>query len=122
MYFTDKNPFKPIIKIMVQVCMEDHYFCVSDSSQFDYRSRYSVLIFVMAKALCFSPPLSYAVLLHSVLPRHFLYHMYRHVVCYNSLCFLPLLKFFILFGIVKISLDVNFIGCVCIANFYLSEV
>ena len=70
--------------------------CVSDSSQFDWRGRYSVLCFVMAKTLSFSPPLRYAVSLHSVLHQHFLYHMYMHVVCYNSLCFLPLLNFFIL--------------------------
>ena len=56
--------------------MEDHKFCVSDSSQFDCRGRYSVLIFVMAKALFFSPSLRYAVYLHSVLHQHFLYHMY----------------------------------------------
>ena len=81
-----------------------------------------MLIFGMAKALYFSPPLRYAVSLHSVLLQHFLYHMYIHVDCYNSLCFLPLLKFIIFFGIVKICLDVNFMGCICIANFFWSEV
>ena len=59
----------------------------------------SVLCFVMAKALSVSPPLRYVVSLHLVLHQHFLCYMYIHVVsvvCYNSLCFLPLLKFFIL--------------------------
>ena len=67
--------------------------------------RSYVLCFAMAKALPFSPPLKFTVSLHSVLHFHFLYHMYIRevsVVCYNSLCFLPLLKslkFFIFFGI-----------------------
>ena len=68
---------------------------MSDSYQFDCRGRSYVLCFVMANALPFSPPLRFTVSLHSVLHRHFLYHMYIRVVsvvCYNSLCFLPLLK------------------------------
>ena len=66
----------------------------------------------MANALSFSPPLRYGFALHSVLHQHFLYHMYIHVVsvvCYNSLCFLPLLKFFI-FWYRDLGLDVNFMG------------
>ena len=71
-----------------------------------------MLCFVMAKALSFSPPLRYAVSLHSVLQQHFLYYMYIHevsVVCYNSLCFLPLLKFFILL-VYGFQLGYNFYG------------
>ena len=97
---------------------------VSDSSQFDCRGRSSVLCFVMANALSFNPSLRYAASLYSVFHQHFLYHMYIHVVsvgCYNALCFFPCLNS-LLFWYSDFSLDVNFMGCICIANFYLSEV
>ena len=64
--------------------------------------RSSELCFVMAKALSFSPLLRYTVYFHSVQFQHFLYLMYIHIfsVVYATLrFFLPLLKFFIFFGI-----------------------
>ena len=88
-----------LVPFLCNRCMKDHLLCVSDSSQFDCRGKSCVLWFVMVNALSFSLPLRYKVSPHSVLHQHFIYHMFIHVVsvvCYNSLCFLPSLRFFIL--------------------------
>ena len=97
---------------------------MSDSSKFGCRGISSVLCFVICKDLIFQsttevcgfPPFSTSSVF-SISHIHLV-----SVVCYNLRCvFFPCLNSSF-FWYRDFSLDVNFMGCICIANFYLSEV